>query len=104
MRAEAGLGTVRERQAAGGGRKSRLFARLKRLGLPAALAVPVVLLAVGIGFAGSPARLAAGVTVAGVEMEGMTLDEARALLEERGAEAALDPITFSAADERWAIA
>ena len=50
----------------------------------------------GLAFAGSPARLAEGVSVAGVDVGGLTRAEARKVLERRFAEVAHVPVVFTA--------
>ena len=92
MSAEAGAAAVRE----------RLSARVRR-GLAVAWAFPAVLaalLALGVGFAGSPDTIAAGVTVEGVDVGGMTPDAAERTLARRAAAAASVPVVFGYGDER----
>ena len=62
----------------------------------------VFVLGVGLGFAGSPDRLADGVTIAGVDVGGMTASDARALLAQRAEAQANVPVTFVAGVERLA--
>jgi vancomycin resistance protein YoaR len=57
----------------------------------------------GLAFAGSPARLAEGVTIAGVEVGGLTRTEARSLLESRFEKVARVPVVFTAGDDRFPI-
>jgi len=52
-------------------------------------------LALGLLFAGSPAKLAEGVRIAGVDVGGMTSGEARRLLERRAAQLAKSPVVFT---------
>jgi vancomycin resistance protein YoaR len=68
----------------------------------AALAAILVAL-VGLAFAGSPARIADGVTIAGVEVGGLTAGEARALLERRFEQVAREPVVFTAGDDTFPI-
>jgi vancomycin resistance protein YoaR len=89
------------------GRVRRRPARVRRGGLTLLSLVLGVLVAgaVGIGlvFAGSPDRIAAGVRIAGVDVGGMTPNQARALLlREERARAAM-PVTFVAGGQRWQI-
>ena len=63
----------------------------------------VVALAVGAVFAGSPGRLAAGVTVAGVDVGGLTPVEARRELERRFAAVEQVPVAFTAAGHTFRI-
>ncbi|MEO5577361.1 MAG: VanW family protein [Gaiellaceae bacterium] len=58
---------------------------------------------VGLAFAGSPVRLAAGVHIAGVDVGGLTRNEARALLESRFERVARVPVVFTAAGEEFPI-
>ena len=67
------------------------------------LLVAVLAALVGLAFAGSPSRLAEGVTVAGVDVSGLTRAEALRLLERRAAEVAQVPIVFTAGDRRFPI-
>jgi len=69
-----------------------------------ALAGAVVLAAlVGQVFAGSPSRLAGGVTIAGVDVGGLPADEALARLEAQAAALAHEPVAFTAAGQRFEI-
>jgi vancomycin resistance protein YoaR len=56
---------------------------------------------VGVVFAGSPARIAEGVRIAGVDVGGLTPAQARARLERRAEAFAGVPATFIAFGERW---
>ncbi|MGZ4301945.1 MAG: VanW family protein [Gaiellaceae bacterium] len=60
-------------------------------------------LVVGFVFAGSTSRIAAGVTVAGVDVGGMTSAQARATLERRFASVEPQPVTFTAAGHAFRI-
>jgi vancomycin resistance protein YoaR len=77
----------------------RWFAALGAL----AAAVVVAALLLWLAFAGSPARLAEGTRVAGVEVGGLTTAEARALLERRAAELAHTPGVFVSGSQRFAL-
>jgi vancomycin resistance protein YoaR len=57
----------------------------------------------GLVFAGSPNRIAAGVRIEGVNVGGMTASEARAKLEHRAAARAQVPVTFTAAGHKWRL-
>jgi vancomycin resistance protein YoaR len=57
----------------------------------------------GLAFAGSPARIAAGVRVAGVDVGGMTTSEARHALERRAASVQNVPVVFTAAGHSWRL-
>jgi vancomycin resistance protein YoaR len=78
----------------------RLVARWILVSL-ALLAVLTAL--VGLAFAGSPARIAEGVYIAGVDVGGLTKGEARALLESRFERVARVPIVFTAGGEEYPI-
>jgi vancomycin resistance protein YoaR len=77
-----------------------VVARRVLVGL-AALAVLVAL--IGLAFAGSTARLADGVTIAGVDVGGMTPRDARRLLERRFERVAHEPIVFTAGEHGFPI-
>ena len=64
---------------------ARRSADVVRLALAGGSLLVVVLALVGLAFAGSPARLAEGVTIAGVDVGGLTRAEAKRLLEARAA-------------------
>ena len=67
------------------------------------LLVAVVAALVGLAFAGSSARLAEGVTVAGIDVGGLTRAEALNVLETRAERVARVPVVFTAGDERFPI-
>ncbi|MBA3476303.1 MAG: peptidoglycan binding domain-containing protein, partial [Actinobacteria bacterium] len=69
--------------------------------LAAVIAVLVAL--IGLAFAGSTARIADGVTIAGVEVGGLSPKEARTLLERRFEQVAREPVIFTAGDDRFPI-
>src|SRR5215217_2316295 len=74
-----------------------LLQRAAIVAVLAALAATVL----GLAFAGSSNRLAAGVRVAGVEVGGMTPGHARAVLEHRSEALADDPVTFRVGSHTW---
>jgi vancomycin resistance protein YoaR len=88
---EAQLAALRLRR-----RRQARVRMLKRLALGAVAALAVAALALGVGFAGSPDRIASGVTVAGVDVGGMTADRAELVLTRRAAAAARRPIALRA--------
>lgn len=57
----------------------------------------------GLVFAGSPARIAAGVQVAGVDIGGLDASQARGLLEGKAAALSSRPVAFVAAARRFSI-
>jgi vancomycin resistance protein YoaR len=81
-------------------RPARVVARRVLIGV-ALLAVLAAL--VGLAFAGSTARLTDGVTIAGVDVGGLTPREARTLLERRFDAVAHQPIVFTAGEDRFRI-
>jgi Putative peptidoglycan binding domain len=99
LRAEAGSSSavrVRKRRA----RSRRLLA--ERAAVLAAVTAAVGIL-MGLAFAGSPDRIAAGVRVAGVNVGGLTLDQAAVKLERRARVLADVPVTFSAGSRTWRL-
>ena len=78
-----------------------------RLALRWALAigavVAVVAALVGVLYAGSPERLAEGVTIAGVDVGGLTTDKAVATLQARAKKLHDTPVVFTAGHDTFAI-
>jgi len=72
-----------------------------RAALIGAACVTAVGVALGLAFAGSPARLAEGVQIAGIDVGGLSASEARALLERRFAEVQGVPVSFVAGTRRF---
>jgi vancomycin resistance protein YoaR len=72
--------------------------------LVAAVGLLVLAGVVGIVFAGSPARLAEGVTVGGVDVGGLTTSQATRVLEARAERLDDVPIVFTAGAQRFRIA
>ncbi|MGH3094094.1 MAG: hypothetical protein ACRDOG_17435, partial [Gaiellaceae bacterium] len=68
--------------------------------VPLALAL---LLAAGFGFAGSPSRIADGITVAGVDVGGLTAGEAEAKLAALAREHEAVPVSFTVGERRWTL-
>lgn len=81
-------------------RSARLIARWVLVSL-ALLAVVGAL--VGLAFAGSTARIAEGVAIAGIDVGGLTSKEARTLLERRFDTVRRVPIVFTTGDESYPI-
>jgi vancomycin resistance protein YoaR len=80
--------------------RSRLLWQVGAAGIAVVLALVALF---GAVFAGSPTRIAAGITIAGVSVGGMTPAAAQELLERR-AEALDDvPVTFFVGDDEWKI-
>jgi vancomycin resistance protein YoaR len=65
--------------------------------------IALIAAVVGLAFAGSPAKIAEGVHVAGVDVGGLTPVEARTLLGSRAAAAARVPVAFVADPESWRV-
>src|SRR6186713_2389349 len=61
-----------------------------------AVVLGVVAVVLGLAFAGSQTELAAGTTVAGVDVSGMSEDQAVRLLSARAAALKSTPVTFTA--------
>ena len=95
VRAQKGVLNARSRRA-----RSRLLWQA----LAAAVAVALALAALfGAVFAGSPSKLPAGVTIAGVKVGGMTPSAAQELLERRAAALENVPVTFFSGTKRWKV-
>jgi vancomycin resistance protein YoaR len=82
--------------------------RRKRDGLPLRpLTIGAILVAVGLliglAFAGSEEKLAAGVRIAGVDVGGLTPSEAQALLEARSRSLQNVAVTFTAPGQSWKL-
>ena len=73
--------------------------RLAVLGVVAVVGGAVL----GFVFAGSPSRIAAGVSIDGVNVGGLTAAEAKAKLEARSAAFAEVPVTFTAGGHHWRL-
>ncbi len=82
------------------GRSARLLARWVLVSL---VLLAVLAALIGLAFAGSTARIADGVAIAGVEVGGLTPKEARTLLERRFDRVARVPVVFTAGGERYPI-
>lgn len=77
--------------------------RARRVALVLLAALVVLTLGAGIVFAGSASRIAAGVTIAGVNVGGLTAEEAEAKLEATAARYAQLPVVFTAGDRRFRV-
>jgi vancomycin resistance protein YoaR len=67
-------------------------------------AIALVATAIGLVFAGSSQRLPEGVTIAGVDVGGLTAAEAESVLEQKANASRNRPIAFRAAGRDWSIA
>jgi vancomycin resistance protein YoaR len=104
MRAEVGVESARRGRRTRAGRGHlRAVLHHWRLGVWAATGTLIGLIAAGVLFAGSPERIPAGVTLAGVNVGGLTAEQAEAKLRNRAAELASVPVVFRAEQTRWAI-
>ena len=83
--------------------KARAARTRKLIAAGAAALLVVLVLGVGIGFAGSTDRIAEGVTIAGVDVGGMTASEAIEALETRSAQAASQPVVFVHGGQRFSL-
>jgi vancomycin resistance protein YoaR len=99
MRAEVDVRPVRAGRARR--RAPGRTVRRGRLALAAGVALFALLVVLGLVFAGSSDRLAAGVTVAGAGVSDLAPAEAESMLAARAAELESTPMTFTAADHRW---
>jgi vancomycin resistance protein YoaR len=103
LRAEAGVRPVRsDRPARTRGGRARLVLAGK-IALGALSALVVLAVAVGIVFAGSGDRVAAGITVGGINVGGLSAEEAQARLERVAERYASEPVAFTAAEQRYRI-
>ena len=96
---EAGASAVRVRKRRRARSRRILVQRL--LALTAVVVVAGVVL--GLAFAGSPGRIADGVTVSGVDVGGLTPGEATAKLKARSQAVANVPVVFAAGGHRWRL-
>jgi len=79
----------------------RRIALRRAVFLTASIALLAVL--VGLAFAGSPTRLAAGTTVAGVDVGGLSERETVRTLSARAAAVERQPVTFTAGGQQFAV-
>ncbi len=98
MQVEASPSAVRSRR--GRARWTRL---LVQRALPAVALVGAIGLLIGLAFAGSPSKLANGVSIAGVDVGGLTPRQARRLLERREVSLARVPVEFTAGTRIWKV-
>jgi vancomycin resistance protein YoaR len=99
LRVEAGTGAVRVRDRRRSRTRKLLLQRLAVLGVVAVVGAAVL----GFVLAGSPSRIASGVSIDGVEVGGLTAAEARAKLEAQSAKLAQVPVTFTAGGHEWRL-
>jgi vancomycin resistance protein YoaR len=72
-------------------------------GLAAVLAAGLAIVAIGFAFAGSATTLPEGTRIGEVEVGGLSVSEATALLQRRAERVADVPVTFTGGDRRWRI-
>jgi vancomycin resistance protein YoaR len=77
--------------------------RVGRIALGALSVLVVLAVVAGIAFAGSAGRVAAGVTVEGVSVGGLSAEDAQAKLERIAARYADQPVVFTAAEYEYTI-
>jgi vancomycin resistance protein YoaR len=88
-------------------RAERRRSRLRTIGLPlvgVAFAVGAVALVVGTAMAGTPTQIAAGTTIGGVDVGGLTAAQAARRLHARSAAVEAVPVSFRAGDQTFSIA
>lgn len=82
----------------------RRTARIRRLVLMTAVAAVFVLVpAIGIGFAGSSDAIPAGVSIAGIDVGGLTRADAEQALQERARTVASEPVSFTADGQTFSV-
>ena len=103
MRAEVDVGPVRERRRARSRRASLRAVPWRGLAVWGGGSLAALVLLVGVVFAGSSSRIAAGVRVADVNVAGLTAPEAAATLEKQAARYADRNVVFTADGERFPL-
>src|SRR5215217_7688023 len=103
MRTEVDARPLPERPRARQARRSSRSIRWGRLATAFGVLFLLVALVLGLAFAGSGDRFAAGVHVAGVDVSGLTHEEARTILARRAAEVAGVPVSFTAGGRSWQL-
>jgi vancomycin resistance protein YoaR len=105
VRADVGVEPIRRGRSTPAQRdRSALVRRGAKIALAALGALLVALLAVGVVFAGSAERIAGGLTVAGLEIDGLTAENAETKLVARANNLAAVPVVFEAGGRKWPIA
>ena len=84
-------------------RRNSARGRMLRYGLLGVGALALLLVAIGFAFSGSSSSLPAGATIAGVDVGGLSPQEARTVLQQRALELRRVPVVFTARDRRFAI-
>jgi vancomycin resistance protein YoaR len=96
---EAGTSGVGVRSRRRGRSRTLILQRVAALAIVGAASGALI----GIIFAGSPARIAAGVRVAGVNVGGLTASQATARLERQAGAVAQVPVVFTGAGHTWRL-
>jgi vancomycin resistance protein YoaR len=105
MRAEVGVEPIHGGRSTPAQRdRAALVRRTAKLVFAAAIVLVIALLAVGFGFAGSSDRIAGGVTVAGLDVGGLTASDAQRKLAARARTLSSVPVAFEAGGKKWPIA
>jgi vancomycin resistance protein YoaR len=105
MRAEVGVEPIRRGRSTPAQRDhSALVRRAAKIGLAVFAVLVAGVPAAGIGFAGSSDHIAAGVTVAGLDVGGLTAEEAERKLATRAHRLASVPVVFEAGGKAWPMA
>jgi vancomycin resistance protein YoaR len=77
--------------------------RVPRYALLAAGAFALTMVVIGFAFSGSSSSLPAGAKVAGIDVGGLSPNDARSLLERRALDLRRVPVVFTARDRRFAV-
>ena len=85
-------------------RAERRRSRIRRAAAVVVLALLASGTLLGFAYAGSPATLAEGIEVAGVDVGGLTVRQAQRVLERRARAVENVPVVFTAGSRRWRIA
>jgi vancomycin resistance protein YoaR len=105
MRADAGIEPIRRGRSAPARRDwSRLVRTGAKIAAASVLVLLVALLVAGVVFAGSASRVAGGVAVAGMDLEGLDAQPAQAALAARAKRLEAAPVPFKAGGKSWPIA
>jgi vancomycin resistance protein YoaR len=105
MRAEAGIEPIRRGRSAPARRDWWSLVRTgAKIAGGALLVLFVFLLVVGVVFAGAANKVAGGVTVAGMDVDGLDAQHAQAALSARAKRLEAVPVPFEAGGKRWPIA
>jgi vancomycin resistance protein YoaR len=105
MRAEAGVGSARRGLRSRGRRDPLALVRRSWKAVLAVLGLlGLAVFALGFAYAGSADRIADGVTVSGLDVDGLTAAEAERKLAARAHVLSTQPVVFTGAGRKWSIA